>query len=273
MKSKKYIVAWDGAIHNVLDISNQLAQSDIPHVFYNVSSIPNQNDNWVTAEDVRYYGHFFNALSDFMNNTKLDIFIFNAGDVQSDRHANYVKYMEQVFSENPDLALFAPETSYDVFNGEASYLRQSTKRPNLYLSTNTNGMYVAMTRKLASYMYLFYLWSKENTELVDFSKMVSGWGLDMCYCSLAMMMNKGIYRDSTAGMIHPISQSYSQETGGKEYDKTTTAFKVFCEKILAIDSLQIAQRIHLTVKQVRETGRFKNKIEDLYGTPSAVGNL
>lgn len=273
MNSKKYIVAWDGAIDNVLDISSQLAKSDIPHVFYNVSSIPNQNENWVTANDVRYYGHFFNALSDFMNNTKHDIFIFNAGDVQSDRHVEYVKYMEKVFEDTPNLVLFAPETSYDVFNGEASYLQKSTKYDNLYISTNTNGMYVAMTRKIASYMYLFYLWSKENTELVDFSKMVSGWGLDMCYCALAMIMNKAIYRDSTANMIHPKTQSYSHQVGGVEYEKTITAFKVFCEKILSIDSLLVAQRIHLTIRQVRESGSFKNKLEDLYQKPDAIKEL
>jgi hypothetical protein len=273
LKSKKYIVAWDGAIDNVLDISNQLAQSDIPHIFYNVSSIPNQNDNWVMAEDVRYYGHFFNALTDFMNNTKHEIFIFNAGDVQSDRHVEYVKYIEKVFGETPNIGLFAPETSRDTFNGESSYIRKSTKYDNLYLSTNTNGIYVAMTRELASHMYLFYLWAKENPQLINFRKMVSGWGLDMCYCSLAIILNKGIYRDSTANMIHPESQSYTDQAGSVDYEQTTTAFKVFCEKILSISSLQVAKIIHLTIKQVKETGRFKNKVEDLYSNPGSVRSM
>lgn len=268
MKSKKYIVAWDGAIDNVLNISKQLSGTDIDHVFYNVSSIENQNDNWVKAEDVRYYGHFFNAVKDFINNTNYEIFIFNAGDVYSNRHAEYVKYIEQIFSENPELAAFAPETDHDTFNGVYSHIVNSSKYENLFIATNTNGMYVALSRQMVVYMYMFYLWSKDNKDIVDFSKMVSGWGLDMCYCALAMILNKVIYRDATAKMHHPTTQSYTQNQGGQEYLNTINAFKIFGERVINLSSLEVAKRVALTIEQVRNPIHAKNTLEMLYSDPS-----
>jgi hypothetical protein len=273
LRSKTYIVAWDGAINNVLDISRQLENSELDHVFYNVSSVENKNENWQSAQDVRYYGHFFNGLSDFINNTDSQIFIFNAGDVASDRHADYIRYIEKIFSETPNLALYAPETDHDVFSGIGSFIKQSSKYENLFLSTNTNGMYVAMSRQIASYIYLFYLWSLDNKKIIDFSKMVSGWGLDMCYCSLAMILNKGIYRDSMAKMHHPKSQSYTQQIGSDEYTATINSFRIFCQNVLNINSDSISIRMELTIYQVRNQGTFVNSIEELYSEPSVLEGM
>jgi len=38
MSSKTYIIAWDGAIDNCLDIYNQLKDSGLDYKFHNVSS-------------------------------------------------------------------------------------------------------------------------------------------------------------------------------------------------------------------------------------------
>lgn len=268
--SKTYIVAWDEAIDNCLDISRQLVEADVPHKFYNVSKLENQTSHWHTAEDVRYYGHFFNAIKDFLS-TSHDVFIFNAGDMGYENYAEYTKRIEQMFEDNYNLALFAPDCTNDVFVGNPSTIAKSDKYPELYLSTNTNGIYVAMSRDMAGYLSLFQDWSIETGE-IDFTKMRSGWGLDMAYCSLAIFLNKIIYRDSSVTMYHPTSQSYTQQQGLDEFYATLNAFNKFVMEVLMIRPERIKFIMDKTLEKVRQQHSTKLSKEIMYTNPKAVEN-
>jgi ribonuclease HI len=53
-----------------------------------VSTQDVDSPNWRRAENIRYYGHFYNALKDFAE-SDYDIFIFNAGDMGYNNYAEY----------------------------------------------------------------------------------------------------------------------------------------------------------------------------------------
>lgn len=270
MKSKTYIIAWDGAIKNCINVSKQLDGSEIEHVFFNVSSYEEQNSNWVRRPDIRYNSHFVYAVKDFIT-SDFDIFIFNTGDIAYSDYIGYTKYIEKVFSETPELAAFAPNNTNDVFVGEYSRIGYSKKYKNLYLSTNTNGAYLALSREIVSYLDRFFDWCVDNNKL-QFQSMRTGWGFDMSYCSLAIYLNKAIYRDSGVNMYHPKEQSYSQDAGNQEYTDVLTAFKEFCTTI-GIDPERITSIIDLTIKKVREMPTTILNIETAYSEPEKVSHL
>jgi hypothetical protein len=266
LKSKTYIIAWDEAIQNCINISKQLEGSDVEHVFYNVSSYEEQNSNWVRRPDIRYNSHFFTAIKDFMA-SDFDVFIFNTGDIAHSDYIGYTKYIEKIFEENPELGAFAPNNTNDNFVGEYSFIGKSKKYQNLYLSTNTNGAYLALNRDIVEYLSKFYDWCLETKE-VDFTTMRSGWGLDMSYCALIIYLNRVIYRDSGINMYHPKDQSYGQDIALKEYIEVINAFRKFCDSI-NVDSNRIAFIIDLTVRKVRNLGTVLN-IRNMYSEPEKV---
>ena len=268
MKSKTYFIAWDGAIDNCLDISKQLEGSDIAHVFYNVSSVEDQNPDWVRRPDIRYNRHFFSAMQDFIDNG-FDVFIFNTGDIAHPDYIGYTRYIETIFLENPELGAFASNNTNDVFSGDKSMLRESNKYENLYLSTNTNGSYLALNRDIVEYMLKFYRWCSE-TETLDFSETKTGWGLDMSYCSLILYMNRVIYRDAGVDMFHPKEQSYDSTDGNREYSEVIDAFKSFCASE-GLNEYRLADIIESIVKKVRDPDVVVG-MKQIYSNPEKVAD-
>lgn len=264
-----YIIAWDGAIDNCINMSKQLDGSDVDHVFFNVSSVEEQNSNWIRRPDIRYNSHFVHAVQDFID-SDYDIFIFNTGDISHPDYVGYTKYIEKIFSENPELAAFAPDNTNDVFVGKQSTIATSKKYSNLYLATNTNGAYLALSREMVSYLHKFFTWATE-TKRLNFKAMRTGWGLDMSYCSLAIYLNKVIYRDSGVNMFHPKDQSYSMDAGNQEYREVLFAFKDFCDSI-DVDSSRISNIIDLTIRKVRNASGTNLNIETIYSEPGKVEN-
>jgi hypothetical protein len=247
--SKTYIVAWDEAVDNCVNISNQLSSADLSYTVFNVSQTTNQTASWQTANDVRYYGHFFNAIKDFLS-TEHSIFIFNAGDIEYDRYGSYTKHIEKLFADNSNLAVFSPNSTNDIYSGPRSLIEQSSKYPELYLSTNTDGTYTSMTREMAGYMNDFYDWSK-RTDAIDFSTMRSGWGLDHVYCSLAIYLNKIVYRDSATIVYHPVGKTYDMDVAIQEFYKTMKAFLQFAEEVLNADSERLRDIVNKTLGKVK----------------------
>jgi hypothetical protein len=247
--SKTYIIAWNGAIDNCLDISKQLFDGDLPHLFYNVSDKENQTVNWQTAKDVRYHSHFFNAVKDFLS-TDHEIFVFNSGDIAYDNYASYTRQVEALFNENINLALFAPNATNNPYSGWGSLIEQSKKYPHLYLSTNTDGLWTFMSREIAQYMADFYAWSIRTGE-VDFSSMTSGWGLDSAYCSLAICLNKVIYRDNSVTVFHPTGQSYIQDNAIIEFRQTASAFLKFAEDVLGLSPDRLRSIVNQTLGKIK----------------------
>jgi len=68
--SKTYIVTWDELLYNGLDVDSQLSAAGIDYLVYDVTTSPTKRPNWVIAEKVRYYGHFYNSLEDFAKTPK-----------------------------------------------------------------------------------------------------------------------------------------------------------------------------------------------------------
>jgi hypothetical protein len=147
-------------------------------------------------------------------------------------------------------------------------IARSKKYSNLYLSTNTNGAYLALHRDIAEYLNSFHDWCVENN-VVDFTQMRTGWGLDMSYCALTIALNRVIYRDSGVSMFHPKDQSYSMNAGNTEYRSVVAAFKSFCPTI-GIDPNRIAFIIDLAIRRVRNTSGTPLSIESIYSDPKKV---
>jgi hypothetical protein len=266
--SKTYIIAWDGAIENCLAISKQLVNGSVSHVFYNVSAVANQTQYWQTAEDARYYVHFFNAIRDFLS-TDADVFIFNSGDIHYGNYAEYTARIEKLFDENDSLAAFAPNATNNVYSGWGSLIEDSRKYPKLYLSTNTDGLYTSLSREIAVYMSMFYDWSI-STGSIDFSKMTSGWGLDHVYCSLALYFNKIIYRDRSVVVYHPLGQSYVQDIAIQEFHLTLQSFLKFAEDVLNIEPDSLRRIVNMTLGKIKDANKDPLGKEAIYTDLEAV---
>lgn len=258
MSSKTYIIVWDEAKQNVLDICNQLASANLEFLVFDVCSEPIDIQQAIVAPKVRYYGHFYNALLDFCYTDK-DIFIFNAGDPRYEYFADFTKKVENIFNES-DVSIVAPNFTHDHFNQEMSKIVESKTTKNLYLSTQTNGVWVAIHRDLALKLLDFMHWAVSSDRL-DFAKMVSGWGLDYVYCCWAIYDGKKIYRDWSTTMIHPVGSSYK---GGEEDMNMFLSFfyEYALENSLALDKIQ---SIITTIKSKAAFGKLLDlKISDVY---------
>jgi predicted nucleotidyltransferase len=219
MKSKSYIIAWDGCLDNCLDIHSQLSGKDIDYVFYNVSSTDIESENWIRSEDIRYYGHVYNGLKDFVE-SDLDIYVFNAGDPSYKDYAGFTKRLENLFESDPDIWAYAPSINVDVFSG--INLQPSSKHKGLYLTCMTNGIYFALNRNLAILLYEYMDWAIKNG-YIKLKTMTSGWGIDVIFCGLALYHNKKIYRD-TETFLHPAGSTYSGAVGANEYQIVIRSF-------------------------------------------------
>lgn len=224
MSSKTYIIAWDKALENCYDIDRQLKDAKLRYKFYNVSSDQAERDNWVVADNVWYYGHFYNALLDFMSNSSLSVFGFNAGDPA---HPNYAEIIRKAETVLKSPGVYAPNMQGDFLSEERVYLEDSKLYPDLYLATQTNGMCVYMHRYVAEIMFDFMAWMKNRG--VVFSEMKSGWGLDSAYCLIAMYTNRPIYRDREIYIDHPPGSSYQSNIAGREMRKIDHLFIEYAE--------------------------------------------
>jgi hypothetical protein len=261
MPSKTYVICWDGCIDNCLDIESQLSKTDLDYVVYNVSSKDVESDRWIRTEDIRYYRHFHNSLIDFAK-TEHKVFISNSGDPEYDNYGSYTKYIEALFESDNNIGLYAPSFDYDSFSGSGSRIRFSKKYQNMYLSTMTNGIFLAMSREIAMFVLDFMNWLVDENK-VDLSVMKSGWGLDLAYNSYAIYIGKNIYRDNLV-IHHPTGSSYPHSEANKEMLLILNNFNMFCgEKGLDVNRLATIQ--DLTFKKVQNGDRFDLKYEELYG--------
>lgn len=207
MKSKTYIVAWDEVLENSLDIDRQLSNAGLDYVIYDVTTEPVERDNWVVADKVRYFGHFYNGLKDFVK-SDADIFIFNAGDIYGDCQADLTKHVEKLMDEDRDIWIMSPNiTNESGPNRDAvpyTALGTSKRYSNYVLSMHLNGLWTALSRELAERIYGYYEWALKNGKM-NFKTMISGHGLDYTYCAWTLYNNKKIYRDlnfrTTTGVV------------------------------------------------------------------------
>lgn len=251
MSSRTYIIAWDKALENCLDIDRQLSEANLEYTFFNVSSDLTPRPNWVIAENVRYYGHFYNALKDFLA-SDAEVFGFNAGDPRADNYAEITKKAENVL-QSP--GIYAPNLQGDFLSERGVYLEASKAHSDLYLATQTNGICVYLHRTIAETMYKFMYWMVSKG--VDFSTMHSGWGLDTAYCTSAIYLGYPIYRDSKIYVDHPPGSSYQTNQAGKDMMFIDQAFDKYVATELGWDVSE--------VKAIREKIFYKARRREEYG--------
>ena len=258
MQSKFYTVCWDSSYENCLDITNQLDNSETDFVVYNVSEYPSNHPNWVDADDVRYYGHFYNALKDFKESDK-SIFVFNAGDAKYDNHSRYIEKVEALFEEDRNVYVFAPSLTNDEFTGPGGYIKESEKYKDYYLSTHTNGIYVFLRKEVAHYLCDFLDWATKNDEL-NLKEMKSGWGLDTSYASYAIYLGKKIYRDKLI-MEHPAGSTYHHANAFLEMNWFIEKFRKYCE-LNGFNGNKLQRIYDVIYQKAREHTKFK--LEHIY---------
>jgi hypothetical protein len=249
MSSKTYCVVWDEMLNNGLNVDHQLASAGLDYLFYDVTTNPTPRENWVIAEKVRYFGHFYNALVDF-SKTEHDVFIFNAGDVFSPDQAQFTKKTEFVFSRDSNIWMFAPFIVGDDSGGEVTKIAKSQMYEGFILTCFINGIWFALHRELALFMLKFYEWSLADG-FFNFTDFISGWGLDMIYAAWTLYNNKKIYRDNMTMMQTPQSSSYNKDKAREEYKILLYKSKQFVKSIGYDDNLytEILNRMHVKVHQ------------------------
>lgn len=259
--SKTYIISWDEEFENSMDIERQLSVSGLDYLFFNVSSYEVDSPNWRRTEDIRYYGHFYNALKDFYS-TKHEVFIFHSGDVVYEDLKGYTEKVESYFSQDNTIGLFAPGFTRDAFDSDGSKLFESKKFLGLNLATMTNGMWVALSRELVEKTLLYYDWAVAK-KIIRIPEMVSGWGLDIVYASIAMLSNLKIYRDAEVAFYHPPGSSYDGGRAAKDMQQVTNGFYDFAPSLGFKKQDAIAMH-ELILKKVQQRENYQPTLQEAY---------
>jgi len=267
MKSKTYMIAWDGCLENALDIHSQLSEGGIDYLVWNVSSQDIDDKHWVRAEDIRYYGHFWNSLKDFRD-SDFDIFIFNAGDPEYAHYAELTGRIENLFESDENIGVFAPSIRNDAFSDHQSSIQASVKHEGLYLSTMTNGIYVAMSRDIAT-MFADYMDQAVKDGDIVLGVMQSGWGIDVAYCTLSMCLNKKVYRGITK-LDHPLPSSYDHGKANKEYGRVFNSFVKYVHNY-GLDEHQVALVMNQVLRSPYLAQSGGLRVKDFY--PNLSGKL
>jgi len=214
MSSKTYVVAWDEVIETSLDISAQLGVAGLDYLVFDVSTNPEIRPNWVVAEKVRYFGHFYNSLVDF-SKTEHQVFIWNAGDVSGLFQADFTKSVERYMQNDEDIWLMGPAMINDDPYGTLTMISKSKKYYKFILSLHLNGLWVALRRELALFILDYYEWMLRHNYM-NFYKMISGHCLDTVYAAWAMYNNKKIYRDMSFTLTCGTTTSHDGSTAGND---------------------------------------------------------
>lgn len=259
--SKTYLIAWDESLTNSLNIEQQLSGSGLDYLFYNVSSRDIELPNWVRAEDIRYFGHFYNALKDFIDSSH-SVFIFNAGDIEYDDYVRYTKETESIFNNDKTIGLLAPRFTRDSFDENGSYLFASKKYPGLFLSTMTNGIWVAMSREVALMTLVYYNWAVLKG-VIRFPEMRSGWGLDIVYSIITILANKKIYRDNITMFYHPEGSSYDPGVASQEMTAVVEGFYDFAPS-LGFKRDKVVSVHNVILKKVQQREHYRPSIDEVY---------
>lgn len=214
LSSKTYIVAWDEMMSNSLDIHSQLKDSGLEYLVFDVSTNPIKRPNWVAAEKVRYFGHFYNSLVDFAK-TDHEIFIFNAGDASTTDHPGFTQRVERMMDRDDTVWMMASHMENDGGTKKTTMIQMSRKYPDHSLTIHLNGIWVALRRELALVILNYYEWLLERG-FMDFSKMISGHCLDTVYAAWTLYNNKKIYRDWSFTMTTGTTTSHDGATSAND---------------------------------------------------------
>lgn len=208
--SKSYTVAWDERKYVSDDFSDQMDAGSKEYIVWDVCTQPVQRTNWQVADKVRYFGHFYNSLCDFIT-TDHDVFIWSAGDILCDDFVTFVNKVESVFEADRDIWLMSPHLPTDGGSGICTAIDQSKIYDDFLLTLNINGLYCVLSRELAIVMHRYFVWLLERGYM-DFEKMISGHCLDWVYSAWVIYSKKKTYRDMSTEMFEVDGTSYNTST-------------------------------------------------------------
>lgn len=219
--SKTYFVAWDEMLHNSYEIDRQLTEAGLDFLAFDVTSNPVERPNWVVADKVRYYGHFYNALKDFKDTDHL-LFSFNAGDAFTEQHAAMTNRFTELMEQDKNIWVIGPDLIWTGPGAATTSIVKSDKYDNLDLSIHIDGTIVMLRRELALQVLVFYEWMLTK-EIMNFGIMHSGHSLDVVYCTWAILNNKKVYKDLNFPVTTVVGSSYNTD-GNKEGARVMNAF-------------------------------------------------
>ena len=256
-----YVPCWDEVFDNTIHIENELLKAHCDYLVINKSSFRSDSPNWRAANDTRYYGHFFDALKHFIDETDNSIFIFNAGDSRWPDISGYTKRIESILESDTTVGVLSPDQTNDPFTGSGSHIKDSVKYPGLYLCTLTNGIFVALQRDVAKVTYDYMHWAIKNG--VNFYTMTSGWGLDYIYSAVSYMLDKKVYKDSTVKMSHPDGSGYNYEIAARESGLVMDSFIKYWA-VYKGNGQEIRNLFSVFMKKVHEKDNYTISLEEVY---------
>jgi hypothetical protein len=262
VKSKTYVVSWDRIYQNSLDIDRQLFRAGFDYLVYNDSSKPELNSSWIRAEKVFFLGHFYNSLMDFIK-TDYPVFIFNAGDAVSSEHAILTKRAEYILTSDPTCWVYAPSVAgSSSWSKEGSSIVESKKYVGLHLSTQTDAIWVALSRELVEIVIGFFEWMFENNYFDrEFKKVNIGWGLDSFFCAVTVCMNKKIYRDWQYSVFHDSNTSYDHGLAAQQMMDTIKQSIGYTD-LIGIETVRMQKAYDVMYDKVNT--RRKLTVADVY---------
>lgn len=257
-----YVVCWDEVFDNTVHIEEQLLEAKFDYFVINKSSFKTNSPCWLQAKNTRYYGHFFDALHNFVTTTTTNkVFIFNAGDSRWPRISEYTEEIERLFKSDSLIGVLSPDQTNDPFTGSGSLILNSKLHSGLYLATLTNGIFVALEREIAELTYEYMLWAKKVG--IDFYTMTSGWGLDYVYSAISYMTGKKVYKDSNVKMSHPDGSGYNYEIATKEANTVMETFARFWEETRG-NGDNVRDLFSVFIRKVHEKESYKVSLEEVY---------
>lgn len=243
MKIKTYVVTWNSVRQGLDDIISQIDNYSV------INSDAPEQDGWHNLGLVWYYKQMHFALSDFIDNSKDEIFCWLAGDISSDNFKNIYRNARKVLQDKNN-AIYAPHVTHEAWSKNAVFLKEY--QTHMAYSTQTDGIFVFMTREHAALLkeYMDYLDSKE-----DLISMRSGWGLDYVWCSLAIYLKKYIVRDESFVVNHPAGSSYDHGKANAEMSVVMSRFGEFCKQ-KGMDSEKLGKIVSKISKRMSREEKF-----------------
>lgn len=267
--SKTYFVAWDEMLHNSIEIDRQLTEAGLDFLAFDVTSNPIERPNWIVADKVRYYGHFYNALRDFKDTDHL-LFSFNAGDAFTEEHAAMTNRFTELMAEDSNIWVMGPNLIWTGPGATTTSITASSKYENLDLSIHIDGTIVMLRRELALQVLSFYEWMLKKG-IMDFTKMHSGHSIDVVYCSWAIVNNKKVYKDLNFPVTTVVGSSYNTD-GNKEGRIVMDAFADYVF-LKGVDPRQVRHVYDMFFEKVRINPHAKLDPLTIYKNASSVEEL
>lgn len=227
-----YIVNWNEVYHNVLEVEKLFQQNNIPHKIINSGSISHKH--WANVGDIRYYRQLYMAVKDFDFNYEYMFWL--TGDVSSDNWENFISKASSVVSTY-DVWAYAPHLTYESWNEESSKIFNVDSDKNLLVSIQTDGIAVILHRDIILMLKEYFDYLSENVDLTTY---ITGWGMDIIWCSYAIYNEKLILRDNSHILNHPQGSSYSHYRAFVEVEDILNNFYCFC-KVKGLDLNKIKQ--------------------------------